>query len=506
MLAMTIILQPSITDSDNNDCNPLDEAAVYMAYDRIEQAKQILKTAILNDSNNPMLHCKLLECHVRTGNESYFRQDVGVFVRKFSIHHQAWREVKNLWSSLKHQNNRAECVSVTNDIEFNLSAISVTAKSHEPESSEKNSIQHSGHARQQSSHKPIRINLLRNLRHQDTMLIESKKDPMLIEWKTLASEDAYRNLTKLKLEDQVRARLKEMYGIAEKKKMLKVLPEVIDKIKTLRCEQPNLSEIADIVISHLHGQCILGRPAKLPPILMVGAPGTGKTRFMRKIAEAINLPFCDISLAGISDSIKITGLSKFWGTADAGLIASTIAESSVGNPIFLFDEIDKAGHSEKGNPLDTLLLLLEEETSCRFKDEFIGIPMNVSFSSVLATANSIDDLPPPLLSRFIVVNVPELDMKGRITMVRSVYDELLKHKGYDDILETDIADDVAHCFAKSLYHGRELKRAIEASALNVLTQVSVENKPKTKLHIELRHLSSYKPTNKTPTPRIGFMS
>jgi SpoVK/Ycf46/Vps4 family AAA+-type ATPase len=458
MLAMTIMLQPSIsiTDSDVKDCNPINEVAACIASGRILQAEQIIKTAILKDSNSPILHCKLLECHARAGNKNDFRLDVGVFVKTFGITHPAWDEVKSLWSSL---NNKK--------------------------------IQN------YSTHRPIRINLLQNRRYQD---------PMIIEWKTLTSENAYRKLTKLKLEDQVQARLKEMYGIAEKKKMLKVLPAVIDKIKVLRYEQPNLSEIADIVISHLHGQCILGRPAKLPPILMVGAPGTGKTRFMRKIAEAINLPFCDISLAGISDSIKITGLSKFWGTADAGLIASTIAESSVGNPIFLFDEIDKAGHSEKGNPLDTLLLLLEEETSCRFKDEFIGVPMNVSFSSVLATANSIDDLPPPLLSRFIVVNVPELDMEGRITMVRSVYDELLKHKGYDDVLETDIADDVAHCFAKSPYHGRELKRAIEASALNVLTQVSVENKPKTKLHIELRHLSSYKTTNKTPTPRIGFMS
>lgn len=97
--------------------------------------------------------------------------------------------------------------------------------------------------------------------------------------------------------------------------------------------------------------------------------------------------------AGISDSIKIPGLSRYWSTADARLIASTIAGSVFGNPIFLFDEIDKAGYSERGNPLDTLLLLLEEETSCRFKDEFIGIPMNVSFASKLAKANSTQSLP-----------------------------------------------------------------------------------------------------------------
>lgn len=96
-------------------------------------------------------------------------------------------------------------------------------------------------------------------------------------------------------------------------------------------------------------------------------------------------------------------------------------------------------------------------------------------------------------------------MEGRLTMVRSVDGELLKQKGYGAVFKTSITDDVAQSFAKPPYHGRELKRSIEAALLSALTQVSVKTKHKAQLHIELRHLLSYKNEVKHP-PRIGFMS
>ena len=319
----------------------------------------------------------------------------------------------------------------------------------------------------------------------------------------MVSETAYRQLCRAKLEERVLGRVRELGGIAAQKHLRRVTPDVLEQVEALRREHSNLSDVADIVISHLHAQCLLGKPAKLPPLLLVGGPGTGKTRFVNKLAEALGLPFCDISLAGRSDTFTISGLSKYWGSADAGLVATTINDSNVANPVFLFDEIDKAGFSDHGNPLDSLLLLLEEESSKRFKDDFIGLPMDLSLSSVLATANSIENLPEPLLSRFVVVQVPDLDHDGRIVMARSVYAELLNKKGYDAMFNAEIDNHAARALAYLPLQGREFKRAVETSMLSALSEVDLNNRTEDKLSLELRHIPEI--DSKVEAVRIGFM-
>jgi len=337
----------------------------------------------------------------------------------------------------------------------------------------------------------MHINLLS--RH----LIASQKQMRVV------SFNEYKKLSLQKLEEHVSNRIQDLEGISYLKALLPPMDASIEEITKLHSKQPNMSEAADIILKHLHAQYLLGMPAKLPPMLLVGPPGTGKTRFMRKVTEALKLPFCDISLAGIADNVKMLGLSKYWQSADAGIIASTMAASDYANPVFMLDEIDKAGVSERGNPLDALLLLLEPDTAKFFKDEFLNIPMDLSYSSVIATANSIDRLAAPLLSRFIILNIPELDFEGRKAMVQTTYSELLAQSGYNVIFSPALDDNVVSQLAEATKSGRELKRTLEDAMLNALRKFTPESKPAI-IRLKASHIS--RPRANAQTRSIGFTS
>jgi len=337
----------------------------------------------------------------------------------------------------------------------------------------------------------MHINLLS--RH----LIASQKQMRVV------SFNEYKKLSLQKLEEHVSNRIQDLEGISYLKALLPPMDASIEEITKLHSKQPNMSEAADIILKHLHAQYLLGMPAKLPPMLLVGPPGTGKTRFMRKVTEALKLPFCDISLAGIADNVKMLGLSKYWQSADAGIIASTMAASDYANPVFMLDEIDKAGVSERGNPLDALLLLLESDTAKFFKDEFLNIPMDLSHSSVIATANSIDRLAAPLLSRFVILNIPELDFEGRKTMVQTTYSELIEQSGYNVVFPPALDDDVVSQLAEAAKSGRELKRTLEDAMLNALRKFTPESKPAI-IRLKASHIS--RPRANAQTRSIGFTS
>jgi len=249
-------------------------------------------------------------------------------------------------------------------------------------------------------------------------------------------------------DEENRKVLGALAGLKSKKVLNGVRPEVFDSLRHLQRKQPNMVSAIELIRAELHARSLAGAPAKLPSILLCGGPGVGKTRFMAELALSMELPYTEIQVAGSPDAFKITGLSRFWNRAGPGLVARVLAESGVANPIFLFDEIDKAGRSEHGSPHDALLGLLEERTAREFRDAFIDVPMNVSLSSFIATANSIDTIPAPLLSRFVVLNIPDLTDDERQDVSRSIYEELRRTEPYGNLFVGSLHENVSRLLAQ----------------------------------------------------------
>lgn len=256
-------------------------------------------------------------------------------------------------------------------------------------------------------------------------------------------------------------RLSGLRGITKPKKLLRIPAQALLEIERLGAEQPNFAEVTELIINTLHAQMITGRSAQLPPMLLSGAPGVGKTRYIKRIAKILGAPFADIQLAGVPDAFRISGLSRYWGTAGEGMIANLFATQDIANPIFLMDEIDKTKKDEKSDPLSVILLLLERESAKSFKDSFVDIPLDVSHASFIATANDIDELPDPLVSRFHCIEVSPLDYSGRCTMVKTTYQELLEQEGFKGFLSPELAQGTLETLAGcEELNGRELKREI----------------------------------------------
>lgn len=273
--------------------------------------------------------------------------------------------------------------------------------------------------------------------------------------------------------------LGSLEALTKEKSLYQVNPVVFETLERLLDEQPNMRTVIELVRAELQARLLVDAPAKLPPILLCGSPGTGKTRFALEIAKAMGLPFTDISVAGSADAFKILGLSRFWGKSGVGMIAKSFVEHDAANPIFLFDEIDKAGRSEQGSPHDALLGLLEERTAREFKDAFIDVPMNIGHASFIATANTITNIPGPLLSRFVVVNIPELTEDERMQVASSIYTHLCDSEPYGRLFSEGLPESVSSALAKRVgFSPRMAKQLLRQAMQKACTQVTDKPQPK----------------------------
>ncbi len=219
----------------------------------------------------------------------------------------------------------------------------------------------------------------------------------------------------------------------------------------------------------------LNPQGRSPILCFVGPPGVGKTSLGQSIARSLGLKFQRTSLGGTHDEAEIRGHRRTYIGALPGNIAQALKKAGTRNPVLMLDEIDKLGHGIQGDPASALLEVLDPEQNSTFRDNYLGVPFDLSKVLFIATANQLDTIPSPLRDRMEIIELTGYTEEEKVEIARRYLVRRQLEANGLKAEQASVSDDALRRIARDYTREagcRSLEREIGAVLRNVAVRVA----------------------------------
>lgn len=204
--------------------------------------------------------------------------------------------------------------------------------------------------------------------------------------------------------------------------LVKPTEAMVARVAQIKTRAPHFGDVIDWIIRAMRLAMMTATPLRLPPCLLIGAPGVGKTWFLHQISESLGVPSLFLAMNVMADrGSMLTGLSPTWKSSGPGKIAKILVEGTSASPLVMLDEIDKISPINPAEtPVECLHSFLEPENARAFTDEFIDVEIDASHIIWFASANDPNRLPASIRDRFMTFTI-EIDEAQRRHIAQEIF-------------------------------------------------------------------------------------
>jgi ATP-dependent Lon protease len=270
--------------------------------------------------------------------------------------------------------------------------------------------------------------------------------------------DVERKLAKLAARDHENLRATYERMLERGPERFQVKPSGVPEMAALYEQLPNFADALDDLKRHVALAQDSGDGIEITPMLLLGAPGIGKTHFARQLAELLGTGMSLVPMSSMTAGWLLSGASSQWKGAKPGKVFEALVDGQYANPVLVVDEIDKASADAQYDPLGSLYSLLEHDTATSFMDEFAEVAIDASQVIWIMTANDERCIPEPILNRMNVFEIEAPTHDQARAIARNLYGAIRGEHGWGRNFEEEPSDDVLDCLADLA--PREMRRAL----------------------------------------------
>ena len=269
--------------------------------------------------------------------------------------------------------------------------------------------------------------------------------------------------------------------------------DLIHAGQVLDNDHHGLEKVKERILEYL---AVTKRVQKLkgPILCLVGPPGVGKTSLGMSIAKSTNRKFIKMSLGGVRDEAEIRGHRRTYIGSMPGKVIQNISKAKQNNPLFLLDEIDKMAMDFRGDPSSALLEVLDPEQNFAFNDHYLEVDFDLSDVMFIATANSMDSIPLPLLDRMEIIRLPGYTEEEKVNIAKKyLLSKQFKQNGLKNkelLISSSAVKDIIRYYTREA-GVRGLDRAISKICRKVVKNILSSTKKLGQVKVNALNLNDY---------------